>query len=290
MKRLVVGVVLVFWSVRLAEARPPDWRDVEKVFGREGAAVGDVFKITFPRSDLKVNVGGVRLEPGLASTSWMAFKQNGNHSMIMGDLVLLDREIAPVMAKLAENGLEVTALHNHLVGESPRIIYMHFSGQGNARRLAETMRAVLERTNTPLAPLQPQQFSAAVDWTKVESIFRRTGQHKGTLFQLSIPRAETITENGVDILPTMGVATAINFQMAGKGAVATGDFVLIANEVNPVLQTLTEHGIAVTAIHSHMLSEMPRLFFLHFWGTGDVAKLAQGLKLALERTSSPKSN
>lgn len=289
MKKLFMLYPLLFFSFTVAaQQQPPNWQAVEKVFGRKGNLPDDVFKITFPRSDLEVKVGEVSVEPGLALTSWIAFKQAGNHAMIMGDLVLLDEEIAPVMKKFVESGVEVTSLHNHIVGESPRVMYIHFSGQGDPVKFAKTMNAALALTNTPLTPPQPHQSSSSVEWSKVESILGWTGQHKGNLLSIAIPRAEAITENGMEIPPSLGVATALNFQMIGKVASTTGDFVLIADEVNPVVKALTEHSITVTAIHNHMLSESPRLFFLHFWGVDDPEKLARGLKAALDKTNSAK--
>jgi len=289
MKKLFMLFPMLFFSFTVAaQQQPSNWRAVEKVFGRKGTLQDDVFKITFPRSDLEVKVGEVSVEPGLALTSWIAFKQAGDHAMIMGDLVLLDEEIASVMKKFVESGVEVTSLHNHIVGESPRVMYIHVSGQGDPVRLAKTMNAALALTNTPLTPPQPHQSSSSVEWSKVESILGWTGQHKGNLLSIAIPRAEAITENGMEIPPSLGVATAINFQMIGKRAATTGDFVLIADEVNPVVKALTEYSITVTAIHNHMLSESPRLFFLHFWGVDDLEKLARGLKAALDKTNSAK--
>ena len=289
MKKFSILVFLFFYSLTVAaQQQTTDWQEVEKVFGRKGTVQGDVFKVTFPRSDLKVKVGEVSIEPGLALTSWIAFKQMGSHTMMMGDLVLLESEISPVMNKLVSSGIKITALHNHLVNESPGIMYMHFSGQGDPLRLAEIMKSALAQTNTPLTAPKTQQSSPAVGWSKVESILGWTGQRKGNLLQLSIPRAETISENGMEIPLFMGMATAINFQMVGEKAATTGDFVLLGSEVNPVVKALTEHGIAVTAIHNHMLSESPRLFFLHFWGINEPETLARSLKAALDKTNSAK--
>lgn len=284
MKKSLILLFSLFFSFTVAaQQQSPNWQTVEKVFGRKGTVQDDVFKITFPRSDLKVKVGEVSIEPGLALTSWVAFKQIGSRSMIMGDLVLLQEEVAPVMNKFAKDGIQVTGLHNHIIGESPRVMYMHYSAEGDPVKLAETMKTALALTNTPVSPPQPIHSSSTIDWSKIESVLGWTGHSKGNLFQFSIPRAETINENGMIIPPSMGVATAINFQMVGEKVATTGDFVLIASEVNPVVRALTEHGIAVTAIHNHMLSESPRLFFLHFWAVGEPETLAQGLKAALNK-------
>lgn len=287
---LVLSVVMIFLLsfFTVAIAQQPGWQAVEKVFGRKGVVQGDVFKITFPRSDLRVNIGEILFEPGLALTSWVAFKPIGSQTMIMGDLVLLEGEVMPVMSRLVASGVEVTGLHNHLAGESPKVMYMHYYGRGEPTKLAEAMKVAITLTKTPLTPTQPQQSPSTVDWTKVESILGWTGQRKGNLLQISVPRAETITENGMDVPPSMGVANAINFQMVREKAATTGDFVLLAREVNPVIKALTEHGIAVTAIHNHMLTESPRLFFLHFWAVDNPEQLAKGLKAALDKTNSAK--
>jgi hypothetical protein len=266
----------------------PDWQPVEKLFNRKGTVQGEVFKVPFPRSDLKIKVGDVLIEPGLALTSWIAFDGSGNNSMMMGDLVLLDSEITPVITKLIANGIEISALHNHIVGESPTIKYLHFNGIGSPEILAQKMMSVLSVTGTPLVAQQSTATTTAYDWSKVESILGRSGMRKGNILQFGIPRVETITENGMEIPSFMGMATALNMQLIGENAATTGDFVLLASEVNPVVHALIQNGIAVTAIHNHMLFESPRLFFLHFWGVGQPEKLALGLKAALNKTNSEK--
>src|SRR6185369_9863489 len=169
------------------------------------------------------------------------------------------------------------------------VMYLHFSSNGDPRKLAEAMRAALSLTETPMEVQQPAASqTTAVVWTKVEAIFGKAGQKKGNLLQLGFPRQETIKEHGMEVPPFLGMATAINMQAVGNKAATTGDFVLLAEEVNPVVQALTGHNIAVTAIHSHMLHESPRLFFLHFWGHDEPEKLASGLKAALDKTNSKK--
>ena len=249
----------------------------------------DVFKVTFVRSDLKVRVGNVLIEPGLALTSWITFKQMGNKAMMMGDLVLLDKEAHSVMPELVSNGIEVTALHNHLVGESPSIMYMHFSGRGDPVKLAKAMKSALAKTKTPLSESKTGQPAVTgVDWSGVEAILGTSGKAAGSLLQYSFSRKEKIAENGMEIPPSMGVATPIGFQKVEDKAIGYGDFVLLAKEVNPVLKALLKRGITVTAIHNHMLFESPRSFFLHFWGIDKPEKLAKGLKAALDKTNSSK--
>jgi len=274
-------------SLTTLRAQAVDWASVENVFGRKGTVQGAVTKITFPRSDLHVKAGNVSLDPALAFTSWLAFSSMGDSAMVMGDLVLLESEIAPVEKSLLENGLKISAIHNHILGEEPKIMYMHVGGVGDAVKLAEGMKAVLAQTGTPVAAPPPTAPQTAPDWSDVEKAMGRAGKHNGNVIQFGVPRAEKITEQGMEIPPFMGMATAINMQRIDeKNAATTGDFVLLAAEVEPVTHALIGSGFTVTAIHSHMLFESPRLIFLHFWRVGPAIELAQGLKNALEKTNS----
>lgn len=274
---------IVACSILTAQQQPTKWDGVETALGRTGAVQNGVLKVGFPRTDLTVRVGDVTVDPMLALGSWAAFQQTGEHTTTMGDLVLLETEVDAVMKKLVEGGFEISALHNHIMNESPKVMYMHFMGHGDAEALAKTLKAALERTGTPLSQPQTSLTSPEPDWSTVESILGRKGARKGSVIQFGIPRKEAITENGMTVPPFMGMAISINMQMAGDKAATTGDFVLIAKEVNPVLKTLTQHGIAVTAIHSHMLTETPRLFFMHFWGVDAPEKIAGGLRAALKQ-------
>ena len=256
------------------------------VFGKKGTVQGQVYRITYPRSDLKVTVNDFSVAPGLALTSWIGIFSMGHESMMMGDLVLLDTEEATVVEKLVALKLSITAIHNHLTNEKPAIKYIHFSGSGDPLQLAASIKSVLAITGTPLtAPLAPAQ-SSTPDWTKVETILGKSGKHNGQLLQYGFPRKEKLIESGMEMPAAMGMATGINFQMDGNRAGITGDFVLLAGEVNPVVKALTENGITVTAIHNHMLYDDPRLFMLHFWAVNDPEKLAIGLKAALDKTNS----
>jgi hypothetical protein len=289
MKKLFTLLICLL-SPAAATSQVSDWTEIEKVFERKGTVQGEVLKIAFPRADLQVKVGDVAIEPALALTSWIAFKKAESHTMIMGDLVLLDREIAPVTAKLVASEIEITALHNHIVNESPSVMYMHFGGNGDPKALAEKMKAALALTGTSMQLPPASAPATELDWSKVESTLGRSGQRKGNVLQLGIPRAEKITENGMEVPAFMGMATAINLQKVGEKTATTGDFVLLAEEVNPVVKALTENGVAVTALHNHMLLESPRLFFLHFWGFDTLEKLAAGLKAALDKTNSVRNS
>lgn len=281
-KKLIIPTYETTTPVRFPNNKQQyDWTPIKKIFGQEGSTVGDVFKVTFPRFDLNVSIGDVSIEPYLALTSWVAFEKLEKNSIMMGDLVLLESEIKPVMSSLIENGIQVTALHNHLLQELPRIMYMHISGEGNPIKLAQAVRAALSLTKTPFTEKE-QQASSKIDWRMVEDILGRKGSRKGKVLQLSFPRITMFKERGMDIPPTMGVSHAINFQSEGRKAAATGDFVLLADEVNPVVRALKENGISVTAIHNHMLNEVPRIFFLHFWAVDQPERLAKSLKYVLE--------
>ena len=267
------------------------WTQVERALGRGGTLnPGGVMRFGFPRTDLQVTVAGVQLRPAFALGSWLAFKhvQRGG-SMVMGDLVLTEEEVAPVMRHLQEQGVEQTALHNHVLAESPRVMYMHIGAHGDAAKIARTLHEALALSKTPLAaPAAPSPATAIdLDTLAIARELGIAGKVNGGVYQVSVPRRETIRERGTEVPPSMGVATAINFQPTGGGKAAiTGDFVLRSSEVNPVIRALREHGIEVTALHSHMLMEEPRLFFMHFWANDDALQLARGLRAALDRTAS----
>ncbi len=280
-------------SQQQQQATPAEWKAVEQAIGKSGAIqAGDVFKFSFPRSDLNVTARGVQIKPALALGSWIAFKKMGGQAMAMGDLVLTEDEVSPVMMKLQQEGIEQTALHNHVLNESPRVMYMHISAHGDAEKIARSIHAALALTKTPLsAPTSPAPSQdLGIDTKQLDQIIGHGGKANGGVYQFSVPRAEKITEAGMEVPPSMGVATAINFQPTGGGKAAiTGDFVMIASEVNMVIRALRENGIEVTALHSHMLDEEPRLFFMHFWANDDAIKLARGLRAALDKTNSAKA-
>lgn len=266
-----------------------DWKQVDQALGKAGAMqAGDAYKVGFPRSDLHVTVSGVSVKPALALGSWVAFKQIGDsEAVVVGDLVLLEGEIEPVVDKLEESGIQPTALHNHLLHESPHVLYMHIFGRGAPARLATGIHAALASTNTPLPPTEATPAAPTPLGLDTAQIAERVGYHgKATngVYHITVPRAEKVVMDGVAVPAAMGVATGINFQSTGPNSAAiTGDFVMIASEVNPVIQALRASGIEVTALHSHMLTESPRLFFMHFWANDDALKLARGVGAALAK-------
>ncbi len=278
-----------------AGRRPTDWTAVEQALGRRGTMQpGDVVRFSFPRHDLRVTAKGVELRPAFALGSWVAFKDvGGGHAMVMGDLVLTEDEVNTVISRLQEGGVQQTALHNHVLAELPRIVYLHIAAHAEPQAVARAIRSALETTKTPLDTATAAAVGVAafeLDTAQIARTLGYAGRVNGGVYQLSIPRAERITEGEREVPPSMGLGTVINFQPTGNGRAAiTGDFVMTAREVNPVIRALRENGIEVTALHSHMLDEQPRLFFMHFWANDDAAKLARGLRAALDATNSRRS-
>ena len=276
---LFVGAILV--SATAAGAQDIDWEKVDAALGRKGAVSADVHRYGFPRSDLTVKLDGVTIKPALALGGWVAFKPM--HGEVMGDLVLLETEVNPVMAKLIENGIEITCC------EPIRRRSTYTSADTATRsRWRTAVRTALAESKTPLEAPPAAASAPAVDLDvkQLDEIVGAKGRQNGGVYQFSVPRREAISEDGMAVAPPgpMGVATGINFQPTGGGKAAiTGDFVLAGNELNPVIKTLRENGIQVTALHSHMLTEEPRLLFMHFWANDDAVKLARGLHAALEK-------
>jgi uncharacterized protein DUF1259 len=294
--RLIAALALATPLAAPSFAAEPDWNAVGQALGKSGAVQsGGVYRVGLPRTDLKVSLDGVALKPGFALGSWLAFEPVGKDAMVMGDLVLLQDEVNPVMKKLEDGGINVTALHNHLLRAEPSPMYMHVMGHGDPVKLAQALHAALALSKTPMeAPSGASTPAAAsagdLDTAALNKAMGAEGKVNGGILQYGIPRAEKIEESGMPVPTSMGSAIAINFQPTGGGKAAiTGDFVLIAKEVNPVAKTLRENGIEVTAVHNHMLDDQPRLFFMHFWANDDALKLAKGLRSALDKVNHAKS-
>jgi Domain of Unknown Function (DUF1259) len=287
--RLVGAAVLAAGLSSSALAAENDWSAVGQALGKSGSEMpGGVYRVAFPRSDLKETLDGVELKPGFAFGGWLAFKMMGRQAMVMGDLVLTDSEVNPVMKKMEESGIEITALHNHLLRNRPFTMYMHVAGQGDPVKLATALHAALAESKTPFTEPAAAGAPPQIDFdiAAVDRIMGFQGKNNGGIYGFNIPRATPVSDGGMEVPAAMGSATGINFQPTGGGKAAiTGDFVLTANEVNPVLKALRENGIEVTALHSHMLDEQPRLFFMHFWANDDAQKVARGLHAALIHVS-----
>jgi hypothetical protein len=263
-----------------------NWQSVDAVMGRAAAVQpGEVHRYSFPRTDLTVTLDGVIIKPALALGSWIAFRDMGNRTEVMGDLVLTQPEVNPVLSRLLEGGLTITALHNHLLRSTPGTMYMHVHGTGDAVKIAATLRQALAASGTPTgAPSAAPAATLALDTKALDTALGGQGKAAGGTYQFSFARAEQITEDGMPVPASLGLATAINFQPTnGSRAVATGDFVMIGSEVPAVIGELRSHGIEITALHNHLVGEQPRLFFMHFWGNDDASRLAQGLRAALNK-------
>ncbi|TMJ29487.1 MAG: DUF1259 domain-containing protein [Alphaproteobacteria bacterium] len=287
---LICGLATILAGNALAQEI--DWKKVDAALGRTGAAMpGGVQRYALPRSDLNVAVDGVAIKPALALGGWVAFEPAHGGAMVMGDVVLTETEIKPVMTKLLEGGLEITALHNHLLRANPATFYMHVGGHGDPVKMAETIRAALALSKTPAESGQAAPAMALdLPTAQLDEILGVKGRATGGVYQFSVPRRDPITENGMNVPGAMGSANAVNFQPTGQGKAAiTGDFVVTADEVNPLIRALRAGAIEVTAIHSHMLDEQPRLFFVHFWANDDAVKLARGIRAALDKTAIAKS-
>jgi len=294
-QRLLMLLFLSVTALSLFAQQPAatEWKPVDDAMGRAGQDQPDgAHKFAMPRSDLNVTVDGVHLKAGFALGSWAAFRKMGNEAEVMGDLVLVEDEVGPVMQKLISSGIQITALHNHLLHASPQVMYMHIDGRGEAVKLATALHDALGETKTPASAPQSVAATADIgfDSKQVDAALGHAGKNNNGVYQVAVPRSEAIKEDGMPIPNSMGLATAINFQPTGDGKAAiTGDFVLTGREVNPVIRALRAGGISVTAIHSHMLDEQPRLFFMHFWANDDAIKLAKALRVALDQTNAAKA-
>jgi len=282
------GVFGALAVTRQASQQSIDWKAVDTAMGRPAVSQpGEVHRFNFPRSDMHVTAAGVTIKPSFALGGWVAMKPASGGVMAMGDLVLSADELNAVVSKLQAGGIEQTAIHHHLLGESPQVYYTHIHGHGDPVKLARTIRAAMALTKTPppAAPAAAAPF--AIDTTQLAQALGYTGRVNGGVYQVSVPRAETIRDGDFEIPPSMGLGTAINFQPTSGGKAAiSGDFVMIGSEVNAVIRALRENGIAVVSLHNHLLTEEPRLFFMHFWANDDAIKLARGLRAALEKTNS----
>jgi biotin operon repressor len=289
--RLVTPLIAAAVLATPAFAAEPDWNQVAQALGKSGAVQsGGVYRVGFPRTDLQVSLDGVTLRSGFALGGWVAFQPMGTQTMVMGDLVLTQAEVNPVMRKLEEGGVEISALHNHVLRAEPMTLYMHVQAHGDPVKIAGALHDGLAMSKTPFAPPPGTSTPANIDMIGIDRIMGYFGQDSGGIYQFGIPRAQPVTDQGMALPGAMGAAIAINFQPTGFNTAAiTGDFVLLATEVNPVIKALQASGIEITALHSHMLDEQPRLFFMHFWANDDALKLATGLRAALDKVDVKKA-
>jgi hypothetical protein len=283
-KQMVLPVFLCLFvgmTASLSNAQTTgDFREVENILGSSGQMQEGAMVFPFPRSDIKVTVHGENIPTAFGFGSWVAWKNMGSETMVMGDLVLLEKEVNPVISSLADDKINVTALHNHFLGERPRIMYMHILGVGQAATLARGIRKALDKTETPRSPRAPTNASPAIDTKSIEQIIGHPGHAGGGIFKIIVGRPG-VRAHGMELTSSMGLNSWIAFTGTNERAHVAGDLAMVANEVNPVIRVLRKHGIRILAVHNHMLDEEPRIFFLHYWGTGKVENLARAFRDAL---------
>lgn len=269
----------------LGHAYASDFGDVEKILGAPGQMQVGAVVFSFPRSDIKVTIDGEPVPTAFGFGSWTAWKEMGKESMVMGDLVLLQKEINPVISALAEANINVTALHNHFLGEEPRIMYMHIYGMGQKATLAWGIRAALDKTGTPKSPPSASSgtpSSLQLDAKRMQEIIGHTGKVGGSVLKITLGRAG-VKMGRTEVTSSMGLNTWVAFIGTNERAHVAGDVAMTASEVNKVIRALRKGGINLTAVHNHMLDEEPRIFFLHYWGTGPADKLARTVREAFDQ-------
>jgi hypothetical protein len=265
-----------------------DGPKIEQLTGAKGKLdeKENVFKVSMPRSDLNVTSDGVKLTPAMGLTCWAAFTPMGGHTMVMGDQVLLEDQVNPVMSVALENGLEVTALHNHFAGDNPRVMFMHIGGTGDEEKLASAVGKVFARIKEtsggkgekPMADIDPAKTT--LNPAKIDAVLGHKGQLDKGVYKVTIGRTTKMGDHEVG--NQMGVNTWAAFSGSDDNAVVDGDFAMTEGELQGVLKALRGNGINVVAIHNHMTGENPRIVFLHYWGIGPTEQLAKGLKAALD--------
>lgn len=279
---LIIGMIPALTSAQTTG----DFRDVEQILGITGQTQEGVFVVSFPRSDIKVTIHGESVPTAFGFGSWTAWKNMGNEMMVMGDLVLLEKEINPVISALEEANIYVTALHNHFLGEKPRIMYMHIHGVGQAGALARGIRNALDKTETPRSHPVATSASPSIDTKRIEEIIGHVGKAGGGIYKITVGR-HGVKTHGMELTSSMGLNSWIAFIGTNDRAHVAGDIAMLANEVNPVIRALRKHGIKIVAVHNHMLDEEPRIFFLHYWGTGKAENLARAFRDALAQMKGP---
>jgi len=287
---LLTLVAALSGAPMLAKAADIDWKKVDAALGKTATVAGDVHRYGLPRSDLQVSLDGVAIKPTLALGGWVAFAPMHGEAVVMADLVLLETEITPVMTKLLDGGLDITAIHNHVLRASPATFYMHVGGHGDLEKMATLIRLALSSASrTPFAPPATTAGPAPnvdLDTAKLDEIMGVKVTANGGVHPFGVPRQDPPMESGMQVNAALGGANAVGFQPTGNGKAAiTGDFLVTGSEVNPLIRALRAGDIEVTAIHSHMLDEQPRMFFIHFWANDDAVKLAQGIRAALDKTA-----
>jgi hypothetical protein len=286
-KRLLLGLCLfISVGLGLSQGYAADFSEVENILGVAGQIQEGAVVFSFPRSDIKVVIDGDPVPTALGFGSWTAWKVMGNDFMVMGDLVLLEKEINPVISALAEANINVTALHNHFIGEEPRIMYMHIGGMGPAATLANGVRNALDKTGTPKTKASASAPVLALDTKRIEEIIGHPGKAGGGVFKITLGRPG-VKMGGVELTASMGLNTWAAFAGTDERAYVAGDVAMTAPEVQKVIRELRKGGINIAAVHNHMLDEAPRIFFLHYWGKGPAEKLAETVQGAFDQAKGP---
>jgi len=276
-------------TVAASACAATDWKAVQDILGRKGEVDESVLRVSFERSDLQVTKDGVPVSADLVFDCWYGFwPMKSGEIMLMGDTCVREDELPAVEKEIHEQGLDLTALHNHLIGETPKIMFLHLSGHGSAADLARKVKAVLARTATPTGPKPDEAEKEKPDWSAITSVLGKPAESEGDIVEYGFKRRDRLTMHGETLPATDALETTpeVKFQMLKDGrAVTYGEMILTADEVAPVFHVLTENGIEVEALHNHMTGEEPRLFFMHWWAVGKPDALARGVKAALARVS-----
>jgi hypothetical protein len=266
-----------------------DTAAIERITGMKGVGKNGEYKITVPQNDLNIVVDGFRITPPMGLGSWTAFTPCADSAMIMGDIIVTENDLAPVQQEVVKQGLEITAIHNHFIRNRPNVMYMHIDGKGNITKLAASAKAVFDKVAQSRGKDPKSGKSDSVVNTlnilKLDSIIGSKGELNKGVYKYTIGRPDVkLQEHGIPVSSFMGFNTWAAWQGTPEKAAVAGDFTMLENEVAPVIKALVEHGIEVVAVHNHMVHENPRIFFLHYWGTGNAEKLARGFRLALDQT------
>ena len=287
LRPILLTVLILGASTIVASAQTPlgaPWDSVGRILQTSGSATGGYYRYTWPRRDVTLRIGDVTVAPALALGAWAGFSGDAANATVMGDLVLTSGEVKPVLAELARQRIAVTAIHNHLVGEDPKITYVHFHAEGNPLELAGRLDRVVALTGAPrpVAAAQPQPVT--IDTALVFNTLGLHGRAQGAVAQVSVVLVPgTVTLHGRAVTPALGYGTPINIQVVSADrAVATGDFTIPAAKVGPVFEALTSHGITATALHSHLIGEEPKLYYMHFWADASLTDVLRGLRAALD--------
>jgi hypothetical protein len=286
-----LGVCLILPRLSAAQQMPAEYQQLLTTLGRSGDFKANVLKVNIPRNDVQVTVAGVRTPTPFGFGGWLAFtKGTGGMEIMMGDLVLLQDEISPVMSALLDNGFDVTALHNHFLQDEPRMMYMHVHGHGTAADLAKKVKPALDligkgRTAPPATAAAATAGAAPkIDGARLSQIVGQPGEQTGDVYKITIGRDDLkLTEMGAPINARMGLNTWAAFVVTDADAAIAGDVAMLGTEVTPVLKALRQHGIDIVAIHQHMTNTTPTVYFLHYWGKGRADQLAAGFKAALDQ-------